>query len=361
MNFHSENAVKFIVYIEIQKHVFILWKNAYKQERMKRRKPRTTSEQPQTRERILIFDIIRLLCIVIIVYDHSRFVDIPWFNQLFFAAGYGPFNIYSSGLQGYAVYGMILISGVVLEYNYQGLEKFHRYLQFLFRRFIRLYPAFWMSLILGLIAFPKVWQNSIPSLLFEFTGFFVVLGKGPGNINIMGWFIATIVSLYVLFPWFSKIIRRYGLGALVGFWLLSWGLRYLILTYNLVPINLFWRWFPLCNAFEFCLGIYIVQNGLYPKTTNTSPIIKELSDLSYYVFIFHTLVNFYILDNLYPAPLGYVDLTLALNNPVVADILVYLQTNFAIIVVSWTVMKMDTRLRSWVMQRHRIRNFLSAQ
>ena len=174
-----------------------------------------------------------------IVYDHSRFVGIAWFNNLLFPDGMGSFNIYTNGLQGYAVYGMILISGAVLEYNYQGLEKLHGYLQFLFRRFIRLYPAFWMSLILGLIAFPAVWQNNLPSLLFKFTGFFVVLGQGSGNINNMGWFIATIVSLYILFPWFSKIIWKYGLGALVGFCLMGWGLRYFPKPR---PFDLFWRW-----------------------------------------------------------------------------------------------------------------------
>ena len=278
---------------------------------MKRQKPRKAEKPSKTRDRILAFDIIRILCVAIIVYDHSRFVGIAWFNNLLFPDGMGPFNIYTNGLQGYAVYGMILISGAVLEYNYQGLEKLHGYLQFLFRRFIRLYPAFWMSLILGLIAFPAVWQNNLPSLLFEFTGFFVVLGQGSGNINNMGWFIATIVSLYILFPWFSKIIWKYGLGALVGFCLMSWGLRYF--TYNIVPLDLFWRWFPLCNAFEFCLGIYIVQTGLYPKKANTSAVIKELSDLSYYVFLFHTMVIFYMLRILF-LPLANLDLTLTLHN-----------------------------------------------
>ena len=329
---------------------------------MKQKKPRKASEPSKNRDRILFFDIIRILCVAIIVYDHSRFVMIPGINQFLFPDGYGPFNIYPSGLQGYAVYGLILVSGAVLEYNYQGLEKLHGYLQFLFRRFIRLYPAFWMSLIFGLIIIPAVWQNTLPELLFEFTGFFVVLGLGPGNINNMGWFIATIVSLYILFPWFSKIIRRYGLGSLIGFCLLSWGLRFLIITYNLVPVDLFWRWFPLCNAFEFCLGIYIVQIGLYPKKANTFPIVREISDLSYYVFLFHTLIlNIIIFVYQLPPVLAKLDLTLTLNNNLVATTMIYSQMIIAIIVVSWIVMKIDIRLRSWVLQRDSIRNFLKVQ
>ncbi|MDD4138401.1 MAG: hypothetical protein PHT99_11010, partial [Methanoregula sp.] len=87
---------------------------------MNRKKSQAGAGETKTHERILIFDLIRILCVAIIVYDHSRFFLIPAFNQFFFADGYGPFNLYTNGLQGYAVYGMILISGAVLEYNYQG-------------------------------------------------------------------------------------------------------------------------------------------------------------------------------------------------------------------------------------------------
>ncbi|MDO9549870.1 MAG: acyltransferase family protein [Methanoregula sp.] len=327
---------------------------------MKRKNPQNSSEISKTRERILIFDIIRILCIAIIVYDHSRWFLIPGFNQFFFSDGSGLFNIYTNGLQGYAVFGMIFVSGAVLEYNYQGLERFHGYMQFLFRRFIRLYPAFWMSLIFGLILIPAVWQNSIPSLLFEFTGFYVILGLGPGNINIMGWFIATIVSLYIFFPWFSKIMRKYGTKALIGFCFLSWGLRFILLTYNPVPIDLFWRWFPLCNAFEFCLGIYIIQTGLYPKTVNTSRVIKELSDLSYYVFIFHVLV-IYAFMNYLVIWLRPLDVGLVPNNLPVSLTLFYLQTMIGILIVSWIFMKIDARFRLWILQRDWIKNFLKMQ
>jgi peptidoglycan/LPS O-acetylase OafA/YrhL len=324
---------------------------------MKRKVPRITTQQPQKRERMLFFDIVRILCIAVIVYDHVRWDLIPNFNQFLFPDGTGFFNIYTSGLQGYAVYGLIVVSGAVLEYNYRGLEKVHEYLQFLFRRFIRIYPAFWMSLIFGLIAIPVVWQNTLPSLLFEFTGFFVVLGLGPGNINNMGWFIAAIVSLYLLFPWFSKIMRRYGFQALIGFCIISWGLRFAIITYNLAPLELFWRWFPLCNAFEFCLGIYIVQAGLYPKKANTSSVIKELSDVSYYVFLFHVMVSLVFINYLVSS-LGRFDMALVSNNLPVSLTIFYLQMLIGIFVVSWIAMKIDSRVRSWVLQLDMVRNFL---
>jgi len=312
-------------------------------------------------ERILFFDIVRIICVAVIVYDHSRFYLIEGINQFFFSDGNGPLNIYTSGLQGFAVFGMIFVSGAVLEYNYRGLERISGYSQFLFRRFIRLYPAFWMSLILGIILFPAVAQQNIAGVLFEFTGFFVILGKGPGIINIMGWFIAAIFSLYILYPWFSQLVRRYQFGCIIALCLITWGSRSLVLTYNLIPLDLFWRWFPLFNAFEFCLGIYLVQNAWYPKKENVYPLIRMLADLSFYVFIFHVVVGYvFILDIETLRPLIAFNNVIAMNNITIASTLYYLEMLAAILLVSWVAMKVDNRLRKWIMQQNVIRTFLKS-
>jgi peptidoglycan/LPS O-acetylase OafA/YrhL len=324
---------------------------------MKRQESQVAALQHERHKRILVFDIIRILCIAIIVYVHSRFFYIPAINQFFFPDGYGPFNIYASGLQGYAVYGLILVSGAVLEYQYTGIGKLTGYLQFLFRRFIRLYPAFWMSLLFSFLLFPLLWQDHLPAVLFEFTGFFVILGRGPGILNPMGWFIAAIFSLYILFPWFSKITRKYGLTAIIGFCFISWGLRSLILTGNPGPAELFWRWFPLCNAFEFCLGIFIVQAGLYPASGQSSALVRNLSDLSYYVFVLHLLVlGIFIVyfDKLLRA----IDHALAFNNQLLGFTFYYCQAMLAILVGSWIIMKIDIRFRTWVLGKDAFRVFL---
>jgi surface polysaccharide O-acyltransferase-like enzyme len=219
-----------------------------------------------------------------------------------------------------------------------------------------------MSLIFGLIIFPELWQAGLPRILLEFTGFSVLSGLGTGPVIVIDWFIAAIVSLYLLFPLLSKIIRQYGLWSLAGFCLMSWGLRSVIISSGILPEYRLWMWFPLCNAFEFCLGIYIVQTGWYPKKANTSPIIRELSDLSYYVFIFHTLIIFAFGEYLYPfpKPLAAFDLALASNKVPIAATIFYFQVMITILVVSWITMKIDTRFRSWILQRDAIRNFLNA-
>jgi len=311
------------------------------------------------KDRILFFDMIRIICVAVVVYVHSQFDLLNGVNQLIFSDGYGPFNIYPAGLQGYAVYGMIFVSGAVLEYNYQGIERFSEYTQFIFKRFIRIYPAFWMSLILGIILFPIVLQNNLWEVLFEFTGFFVILGKGPGVINIMGWFIAAIFSLYLLFPILSSFVRKYQLGAIAGILILSWGLRFVILTYNVIPLKLFTYWFPVCNAFEFCLGIYIVQMRWYPKAGNGFPSVRRLSDLSFYVFLFHIMIiRVFLLDVEQLKPLISLDNMLAMNNLYVGYSIYYIQMMITILIVSWIAMATDTRIQKWILQRESVKKFL---
>jgi len=260
---------------------------------------------------------------------------------------------------------MIFVSGAVLEYNYRGLERLSRYGQFLFRRLLRLYPVFWISLIfgiiLGILLTPAFLLQHIPGVLFEFTGFYVVLGQGPGLVNLMGWFIAAIVCLYLLYPWLSRLVSRYQLAAIAGLCLVSWGARSLVLTYNIIPLDQFWRWFPLFNAFEFCLGIYIVQKGWFPKKANTSRIIRLLADLSFYVFLFHTLVIGVLLHLISPSNwLVMLDNAIAMNNLAAGYALYYIETMAAVLIVSWIAMKVDIRIQRWILRQDRVKKFLAA-
>jgi len=257
------------------------------------------------------------------------------------------------------VYGLIFISGAVLEYNYNDIKQFTGYLQFVLKRFIRLYPAFWMSLLLGILTFPALLQNNVPGAILEFTGYFVILGKNP-VINNMGWFIAAIFSLYLIFPVLSRFIRKYQLTGLLGLCVLSWGLRSIVLTYDLIPLDVFWRWFPLFNAFEFSLGIYIVQNRLYPKKENIYPSVRKCSDLSFYVFLFHVIIiRVFILDIKQLRPLTSFDNLIAMNNLNIGYTIFYLQMLAAVLIVSWIAMATDLRIQKWILEQESIKKFLS--
>jgi peptidoglycan/LPS O-acetylase OafA/YrhL len=318
----------------------------------------------ERRERLLFFDILRIFCVAAVVYAHSQYFLIPWFNKLFFSDGYLPLNIYSSGLQGWAVYGLIFISGAVLEYNYQGIGRFFSYTAFLFRRFIRLYPAFWISLLFGLLldlilsfsAASEVIRNNLFLIVFEYTGFFIILGEGPGYINIMGWFICTILCLYLLYPYLSKFIRRYQLKALLAFLVISLVLRSLLFSNSGIFPDRFWMWFPLCNLFEFSLGIYLIQLGLYPKTVNSSPIIRKLADFSFYVFLFHIVVQTLLLVILKSNPQIVQSMTIvAFNQENVLLTWIFLLLYAMELLVSWIAMIIDQRVQRAILTNEYVR------
>jgi peptidoglycan/LPS O-acetylase OafA/YrhL len=306
------------------------------------------------RDRLLFFDILRIVFVAVIVYDHSQYALVPWFNSLLFTSGNLPFNIYSAGLQGWAVFGMIFISGAVLEYNYQGINRFWNYSGFLFKRFIRLYPAFWMSLLFGLLlnviltlpVAAEVIKNNFFAIVFEYTGFYVILGNGPGFINNMGWFIAAIVCLYFLYPYLTEFIREYRITAILVLLVITFAIRSFLLTNSGMIPKVFPLWFPVCNLFEFGLGIYLIQADWYPKTVNTSRVIRKLSDLSFYVFVFHTVVL---------APLLVVmktnaDLSHAVNLLVSGQsdlqlTMYYILAMCLVLVASWTAMIIDDHVQ----------------
>jgi peptidoglycan/LPS O-acetylase OafA/YrhL len=310
----------------------------------------TPQKQPKQSDRILFFDILRILFVAIIVYGHAQWIVIPWFNSTFFSDGFTPFNIYTLGLTGDAVYGMIFVSGAVMEYNYRSISRFSDYTRFIFKRFIRLYPAFWLSLIFGIILSPAVLQTNLPGALFEFTGYYVILGQGSGVINIMGWFIAAIFSLYLLYPILSRIVQKYQMTAIIGLCIISWGLRYVELTYNPVPLISFYRWFPLFNAFEFCLGIYIVQKKWYPTTKNIYPAVRKLADLSFYVFLFHVMVINALVSTFFDAYITHSSTTVYS--------FFYFGVMGMVLLVSWVAMILDNKIQQLISQNERVKRFL---
>lgn len=297
-------------------------------------------------QRVVFFDCIRIICIAIIVYAHSQFSLIPWFNSLFFSDGQVFFNIYNGGITRLAVFGIFFISGAVLSYSYKEINTVRQYRSFIFKRLIRMYPAFWMSLLLGIFLCPVLfWQNFF-AVLFEFTGFFVILGQGPGIINPMGWFIGTIVILYALFPLLAKFVKKFNLGAVLALMLVSFVCRYLLLTYNFIPLDRFYLWFPLCNLFEFALGIYIVQANFYPKNSGKYPVIHQLAELSFYVFLFHLIVLRAIIPHL------------PTSGTISSGIICYCYLMTAVLLVSWLAMLVDNRIQSWIRNNDKVKKVL---
>jgi len=303
-------------------------------------------------ERVVFFDILRIFFIGAIVYGHYQVLPIDWLNSILFCDGYTPLNIYPLGLTGLSVYGMIFVSGAVLQYRYKKIRKFSEYKIFLFKRFIRLYPAFWISLLFGILLFPAVLQAGFFSLILEFTGFYSFLGWGVDIINPMGWFIGTIFVLYLIFPVLSEATEKYGIKALIAFMIVSYVTRIIFLVVNPLQMDLLYRWFPLCNIFEFSLGILIVQNGWFPRNIREYPIISKLAELSFFVFLFHVMIIYAFMKFEFPAQnlmeyyIGVTILTLIFGA--------------TMLFVAWLAMLIDKKIQTAIIQNNFVKQFLNS-
>ena len=251
------------------------------------------------KERILIFDLIRILAISMVVVQHTA----GFFNLSWLTATYGPLGKISAitGLGGnlgnMGVELFIILSGMVIEYRYgkqlrDGFSNF-TYGGFIAKRIAHLYPAYWLSLILAIILFPANLAIGIVEIIKTFSGFWIFQTYGSGvtdisqPINIMGWFIGLMVVLYLIWPLLSYLTSDYKYGILAIF-IVSVAAR--VITLWLFPYGNEWYWFPLSRMAEFALGIWLVQEGWYWKRKSTSRVIAYLSDLSFPVFLVHYLL-----------------------------------------------------------------------
>lgn len=244
-----------------------------------------------TKDRLLIFDLLRIVAISFIFFSHlSYFFN---FNNFLFgkAAGTWIGNVFLLSLGNIGVTLFIVISGAVLELNKKPMKNVIDYLKFIYRRIIRIYPAYWISLFFVAILFLYT-GGDLGNLFWQFSGFSAFVGQWGGVLNPVGWFIGLLLSLYVLFPVISKAMEKNQNLVIFILFLISFSLTYLINTTGISAIftsdsiNTA-RWFPFCNLFYFGIGIFLVRIGCYPKWQEKTGVVSWLGKLSFYVFLFH--------------------------------------------------------------------------
>ena len=253
----------------------------------------------EKKDRLLIFDILRICSVFLIVAGHLAWgytylgESIAHIVSFLFTGGTFWF-VFQTHLGMIAVYILIFVSGAVLEYNYQSVTNFSDTMRFYIKRILRIYPAYWMSLFLGIAIAPGLLNEPFSYLFLQFIGIQTITGDLLHNpINPMGWFIGVIICLYLLFPFLSMAIKKHPYVSLLVVTIISFILRLIFIYFpNHFPFGYFpERWFPLCSLFEFCLGIFVVRLSLYPKWVNKSNTIKFLSDISFYVFLTHFVLG----------------------------------------------------------------------
>lgn len=140
-------------------------------------------------ERLIVFDFIRLIAILLVVFSHTLKVgDIP-------------FDVTSLGKIGNAVF--FFISGYLIYTNNSSIKSKSDIVHFYKKRMLRIYPLYILAIIcgllLGIFLNGQVAQSSfeiIVSILGLQMLFYPVLVHDP----IILWFIGMIVIFYVIYP-----------------------------------------------------------------------------------------------------------------------------------------------------------------
>jgi peptidoglycan/LPS O-acetylase OafA/YrhL len=245
--------------------------------------------------RIVLLDILRTIAIVLLLISHigqavgngaGIFFGIPGFYWVSFG--------------GFAVTIFIMLSGFVLGIQYGNKEI--KYNDFLFKRFLRIYPVYYMSLIIGIFVTIANLNNTpamdMPGNIFiliilSITGFFPFASFWGGPFVATSWFIGIIFILYIFFPLLVQKIKKNPHKTIIILFFVSIISRFILGRYDFLlprrPID----WFPLCRIFEFGLGIYLafVLPPIVYEQFNRLKIIKFpfkiTGDLSFSLFLIH--------------------------------------------------------------------------
>jgi peptidoglycan/LPS O-acetylase OafA/YrhL len=221
--------------------------------------------------RYLFWDLLRIAAILAIVAHHLRFW-LPWVAAT--RLDLGPFGDY--GIGPVAVWLIIIVSGAALNFSAFNLRK----------RFWRLYPAYWASLVLAIVVSQKLkWSYAD---LFGMAAF--SQAWKDSTLSGVSWFIGLIAILYLMYPILAEMLRRYPWQGIALLFLVSFGFKYIFSHYGFLGMWLPYYTFPLCNVGFFGLGILAGQKGWYPRW-HTPKAVCFLAELSFYVFLTHELIT----------------------------------------------------------------------
>jgi peptidoglycan/LPS O-acetylase OafA/YrhL len=255
--------------------------------------------------RVLLFDFLRVVAIVMILFSHvSLTLGPPYdrFNQ-FFVGLTNLFYWTTWGEIGVTLF--LIISGLSLEYGYGG--KKINFASFYKKRIIRIYPIYYMSLLLGLgiLVVFGMWGHlrysepfiilpnfGFGDLLLSLSGFNAFAGKWGGSIVWASWFIGLVMVLYLLYPVISYAVNKSPWTTIFALLVVSLASRYLVEQSTILSGNPK-EWFPLNRIFEFGLGVFLIN--ILGKQFFTSlnrvlryfPGLVPLSALSFPIFLIH--------------------------------------------------------------------------
>lgn len=170
------------------------------------------------KERILYFDVIKLLAVIFVFTCHfTRSLEYRGINFDFKVL---PDNLFTLYLGSYGVTLFFIISGASLMYVYDEKLVLRDYFK---KRFLGIYPLFWALFIVSFFVNFYVnhgYNHDVPKwkILYSIIGIDGTLSWiGPTFYQVGEWFLGVIITLYVLFPLLRICVKKLPLLSFVGF------------------------------------------------------------------------------------------------------------------------------------------------
>jgi len=241
------------------------------------------------KDRLLFIDILRIIGITLVVSQHVITDSGLWSSLRQFYFNISIFDIYHVYYGNIGIWLFIFASGCSLALNHRDVDTLAKAKDFYAKRLLRIYPVYWAAILFNLAVLNRVIPAlSIRDYIEMFSGFQAffasTLNDFYGKVNGAFWFVGVMVSLYLLYPILLVMIRKHPHLSLLTFLVVAVFSRVVM---NQLPWVRGYDWFPLCRLFEFGLGIYLIQTGLYLKITNPNSVIAYMSNTSFHVYLVH--------------------------------------------------------------------------
>ncbi|MDO8916112.1 MAG: acyltransferase [Coriobacteriia bacterium] len=262
----------------------------------------TTVARP--RQRVAIFDALRVLGVALVVGVHLlQRAGSPLGNA------FGIPGFYEVTLGGVGVTILLVLSGAVTHLTYS--QRDFTWLSFMRRRLAHIYPTYWLAIgATVLLAGSPVLADRVPlKLALDLSGMWVFTGRSlSGYILSTGWFIGLIVVLYAAYPLLARCMRRRPLVTLLVVLALSVASRLLVgATW---PAERYNDWVPFGRLFEFTFGMWLVASprraamvsGWLTPTPALGRALEWAAAVSFPLFLVHRAVlDYWMLPVFHPA------------------------------------------------------------
>jgi peptidoglycan/LPS O-acetylase OafA/YrhL len=235
--------------------------------------------------RLAFMDGLRVIGITLVIIHHLYYNGgWTYFRWLYFSFDYPAFHI---DLGSIGVWLFVFASGASLALGKYSFDSLKNVGKFYGNRLLRIYPIYWVAVVFSLLVTPITSVLTLSDYVRNLAGFqiFFITDNSWGKINGTYWFIGLIISLYFLFPIVYSAIKKHPHVSLISLFLIYIAAKAITWNY-FIQFTGITDWFPLCQIFEFGLGIYLVQRGLYLKSA-APRALAIAGELSFYVFLVH--------------------------------------------------------------------------